>query len=101
MTRAESLIDLVDEVTPIQYKKFLYNILLETHETMIVNNLTVETLHPENMYAKLVSKKSSPEEKSFYSKVLKLMNKVKEDGMREEYEEEFQECYKKFQQINN
>jgi hypothetical protein len=31
----------------------LYNVLLETHEKMIVNNMLVETLHPENEVAKL------------------------------------------------
>jgi hypothetical protein len=31
----------------------LYNILLETHEVMMVNNLLAETLHPDNIVAKL------------------------------------------------
>ena len=32
---------------------FLYNVLLSTHSTMRVNNLICETLHPENIIAKI------------------------------------------------
>ena len=35
------------------FRKKVYNILLETHNIMMVNNLLVETLHPENDIAKL------------------------------------------------
>jgi hypothetical protein len=33
--------------------EILYNVLMETHETMNVNNLICETLHPHNIIAKL------------------------------------------------
>ena len=33
-------------------EEILYNILLETHDKMQVNNLDVETLHPDNIIAK-------------------------------------------------
>ena len=33
--------------------EILYNVLLATHSTMRVNNLICETLHPENIIAKL------------------------------------------------
>lgn len=41
-------------VTRIPYKKeILYNILMEDYETVIVNNMVCETLHPTNPIAKL------------------------------------------------
>lgn len=33
--------------------KILYNILMENYNTMIVNNMTVDTLHPKNIVAQL------------------------------------------------
>jgi hypothetical protein len=47
----------VDDFKGVEKVKYhgetLYNVLLETHEKMIVNNMLVETLHPENKVAKL------------------------------------------------
>ena len=38
----------------VEYKgDTLYNVLMENHETMIVNNMVVETLDPENRIALL------------------------------------------------
>ena len=34
-------------------KEILYNILMETYDTVIINNLVCETLHPKNIIAKL------------------------------------------------
>ncbi len=34
-------------------KEILYNILLQSHDTIVVNNLIFETLHPNNIIAKL------------------------------------------------
>jgi hypothetical protein len=43
-----------DNVKRIKYNgEMLYNVLLETHDKMVVNNLICETLHPENGVAKL------------------------------------------------
>ena len=42
------------EVKKVKYSgEILYNVLLATHSTMVVNNLVCETLHPENLIAKL------------------------------------------------
>jgi hypothetical protein len=52
--KAKKFINNFDGVTKIKYNgEILYNILLETHEQVIVNNLICETLHPENIVAKL------------------------------------------------
>jgi len=43
-----------DKVKRVKNKgEVLYNVLLETHEKMIVNNMICETLHPDNGVAKL------------------------------------------------
>jgi hypothetical protein len=42
----------------------LYNVLLPTHSRMSVNGLVCETLHPENIIAKLYTKKYSEAERN-------------------------------------
>ena len=54
MIEAKHLVELVENVTFIPYKgEVLYNVLLDEHEKMQVNNLIVETLHPEHKVSKL------------------------------------------------
>ena len=54
MIKAKHLVELVENVSLVPYNgQPLYNILLEEHEKMQVNNLIVETLHPEHKVAKL------------------------------------------------
>jgi hypothetical protein len=49
---AKNFIKKFPGVTKIPYKKeILYNILLDTYETVLVNNLVCETLHPSNPIA--------------------------------------------------
>ena len=49
--------NLIGEVEGIYYKKYngeiLYNVLMETHNKMRINNVVVETLDPNNIVAKL------------------------------------------------
>jgi len=43
-----------DNITKLTYNgEILYNVLMEEHDKMIVNNIICETLHPENDIAKL------------------------------------------------
>ena len=44
-------------------KELLYNILMEKHYIINVNNMKVETLNPKNIVAKLYTNECSPEEK--------------------------------------
>jgi hypothetical protein len=44
--------------------EILYNVLMEKHEKMKVNNMTVETMNPKNIIAKLYSGKYSEIEKN-------------------------------------
>ena len=54
MIKAKQLIGQVDGVYNKKYNgEILYNVLLETHEKMLVNNLIVETLDPSNIIAQL------------------------------------------------
>jgi hypothetical protein len=50
----KNFIENKQDIYNIKYdNEILYNILMETHETINVNNMIVETLHPENIFAKL------------------------------------------------
>jgi len=54
MVKAKHLVGENENVTFVPYNgQVLYNVLLEEHEKMQVNNLIVETLHPEHKVAKL------------------------------------------------
>lgn len=54
MMTAKSLSEKVGDIYRVNYnKEILYNILLENHSTMYVNNLLVETLDPNHVIAKL------------------------------------------------
>jgi VCBS repeat-containing protein len=54
MVKAKHLVDESNGATLVPYNgQVLYNVLLEQHEKMQVNNLIVETLHPEHKVAKL------------------------------------------------
>ena len=54
MIKARDLVRKVKGITLIKYTgEILYNILLEEHEKMVINNLIVETMHPEHRLSKL------------------------------------------------
>ena len=61
---AKNLDKKIEGVSSVPYNgEPLYNILMETHELMNVNNMIVETLNPENMIAKLYNKNVTPKQK--------------------------------------
>lgn len=54
MTPAEWFVGKNNRVHKVEYDgKILYNVLMENYDTIVVNNVTCETLHPENQMAKL------------------------------------------------
>ena len=54
MTKARNLVDLCENVTFVPYNgETLFNVLLKKHDKMMINNLICETLHPENIAAKI------------------------------------------------
>jgi hypothetical protein len=54
MRMAKEFLKDFDNVSKVKYTgSVLYNVLLEEHDKMMVNNLICETLHPENGVAKV------------------------------------------------
>jgi hypothetical protein len=63
MIKAKDYINFNEHILQVPYKKeFLYNILLETHELINVNNMICETLYPFSMIALLYHKLSHIED---------------------------------------
>jgi hypothetical protein len=63
MMEAQEFVGKFDAVYRVKYSgEILYNVLMEKYEKMMVNNLICETLHPENIVARLYSGNYSPSE---------------------------------------
>ena len=82
MIKAKELVGKVEGIYKEKYTgEVLYNVLMEEHEKMLVNNIICETLHPENTVAKLykilekISKEKQEELIKDYNKFVKK-NKV-------------------------
>jgi hypothetical protein len=72
MMDAYKFLDYYENVKKIDYNdEILYNILMEDHETVNVNNLVCETLHPDHLIAKLYTSNYSQENKN---KIIALIN---------------------------
>jgi surface protein len=68
---AERFLDYSSEIKKVKYTgEILYNVLLPTHSRMSVNGLVCETLHPENLIAKLYTQFSPAERNN----IILLMN---------------------------
>ena len=68
MRKAKWFLHKFENVKKVKYNgEILYNVLLEKHDKMVVNNLICETLHPENRIAKLYTylQKFNPKEQQF------------------------------------
>jgi hypothetical protein len=75
MVKAKNLVDESKGVTFVPYNgEVLYNVLLEEHEKMQVNNLIVETLHPEHKVAKLYRILKNVDA-AHHGKLIELFNK--------------------------
>jgi hypothetical protein len=58
MREAKTFVEKFERVVKVKYNgEILYNVLMEEYSQMLVNNLICETLHPENIIAKLYTKK--------------------------------------------
>ena len=65
MIKARDLADMCKNVKKVSYNgETLYNVLLEKHGKMLVNNMICETLHPENIAAKFAKSKNSPSKRA-------------------------------------
>lgn len=71
MIQAKKFIGINNKVYKIKYGgEVLYNVLMNEHNKMLVNNLICETLHPENRITKLYNdmQKLNPEEQNYLIK---------------------------------
>lgn len=76
MVKAKNLVGFVEGIYKVSYdKEILYNVLLEKHSIMSVNNMIVETLNPENIVAKIYNSGFSIKEKERLT--IELNNAVK------------------------
>ena len=83
MTKARDLVDLCENVTFNPYNgETLYNVLLKKHDKMMINNLICETLHPENIAAKISQMKDGQKK----NKVIQELNKIIKENNIEEYQ---------------
>jgi len=81
MIEPRKLVGQVDGIYYIENKgEILYNVLMEQHDKMIVNNMITETLHPDNIIAKLYTGNFTEEEK--INIVIKLNDCVKSNSER-------------------
>ena len=64
MIKARDLADMCKNVKKVAYNgETLYNVLLEKHGKMLVNNMICETLHPENIAAKYAKMENKSEKR--------------------------------------
>ena len=76
MREAREFIGINNKVYKIKYTgEILYNVLMEEHNKMLVNNLICETLHPENGIAKLYRDTQELDEEEQY-KLIKTYNEL-------------------------
>lgn len=77
MIRSRELVELCENVYMIPYnREVLYNVVLDTHDKMMINNLVCETLDPNNIMAKIINKNlSSKEVNKIYNKLTKIIIK--------------------------
>lgn len=62
---AKQLVGRLRGIYHVKYNnQILYNVLMEKHYIMNVNNMSVETLNPKNIVAKLYTNEHTPEEKT-------------------------------------
>jgi hypothetical protein len=72
---------LMDKASPVNYnyKDYVYDILLDSHEKMVANNMIVETLDPESITGRfyrhfVINKNASSEEKALAKTILYEFN---------------------------
>ena len=80
MIKARNIVDLCENVTFVPYNgETLYNVLLKQYDTMDINNMKCETLHPANIMAKISQMKDGQKKhKIMYelSKIIKENNSL-------------------------
>jgi len=87
MMRSEELVDKCEGVYRINYHgETLYNVLMEKHDNMMINNLICETLHPNNIMAKICGGKyTTQEKKKLYNELNNILAKNDISGCKKLY----------------
>ena len=87
MRKAKKLVELCENVNFIPYNgETLYNVLLDKHDKMMINNLICETLSPKNIMAKIInSNLSSSEVNKIYCELTSVIKKNDIPGYRKLY----------------
>ena len=81
MTKARNLVDLCENVTFVDYNgETLFNVLLKKHDKMMINNLICETLHPDNIAAKISTMKDGQKKNKAIQELTKI---IKENNVPE------------------
>ena len=81
MTKARNLVDLCENVIFVPYNgETLFNVLLKKHDKMMINNLICETLHPENIAAKISTMKDGQKKNKAIQELSKI---IKENNVPE------------------
>jgi hypothetical protein len=81
MIKAKDMTDLCKNVHFVDYNgETLYNVLLKTHDKMMVNNLICETLHPKNIMAKISTMKDGQKKNKTIQELTKI---IKENNVPE------------------
>ena len=74
MTKSRNLVDLCENVTFAPYNgETLFNVLLKKHDKMMINNLICETLHPENIAAKISTMKDGQRKNKAIQELTKII----------------------------
>ena len=74
MAKANELVEVCEGVTRIPYSgETLYNVLMEKHDNMMINNVICETLDPKNIMAKICGGKYNRSEQD---KICKELNDI-------------------------
>ena len=82
MTKARDLVNVCENVTKVSYNgEMLYNVLLEKHENMNVNNMICETLDPKSVLAKI--SRMEPSNEKFCA--MQRLNKIVKNKSTDEY----------------
>ena len=75
--KAKDFINIFENVNKIKYNgEVLYNVLLQEHDKMVVNNLICETLHPDNNIGELF-------------KILSIMSPIQQEQLIKKYNEKY------------
>ena len=76
MMKARDIVDVCENTTFVPYNgETLFNVLLKKHDKMMINNLICETLHPENIMAKINMMKDGQKKSKAIQEVTKIIKK--------------------------